>query len=160
MFIICSIFLMLAAPAKAEILTGTIRVIDADTFDIGAPTNIRLLGIDAAENDQTCHDAAGTILRCGALATDATRRLYGGRRAHCAVQAYDRYGRALAACSVSGKDVNGDLVRRGFARTYRDDRTYLDEQSEAVRVARGLWAFEMIDPADWRAGKRRARATD
>lgn len=139
---------------------GPVRVIDADTFDIGAPVNIRLLGIDAAEGEQTCRASDGATVACGAIATETARSLYQGRIAHCDVQAYDRYDRALAICTVDGVDVNGDLVRRGLARIYRTDRTYFEEQKEAVLLSRGLWAFDMQDPAAWRAERRQQRAAD
>lgn len=39
--------------AQAQILTGTVSVIDGDTLDMGG-AHIRLFGIDAPESDQTC----------------------------------------------------------------------------------------------------------
>ncbi|WP_055087051.1 thermonuclease family protein, partial [Jannaschia donghaensis] len=110
--------------------------------------------------DQTCTDRTGVAIRCGALATAATRALYEGRMAECHVTATDRYDRALATCHVGGVDVNADLVRRGLARVYRDNRTYLNEQRDAKRNARGLWAYDMMDPAAWRAQRRAVRNTD
>lgn len=151
---------MLASPLSAEVLSGPIRVIDADTLDIGGPANIRLIGIDAAEGDQPCRDGAGRGHACGQIATDATRRLYEGRAADCRVQAYDRYDRALAVCFVDGVDVNADLVRRGLARTYRGGPAYAAQEREARRAGRGLWAYDMLDPAQWRARQRQARAAD
>lgn len=151
---------MLATPLAAEVLTGPIRVIDADTVDIGAPVNIRLVGIDAAEGAQTCRASDGATVACGAMATEAARLLYEGRMARCDVTAHDRYDRALAVCTVDGVDMNADLVRRGLARIYRDNRTYFEEQKEAILLSRGLWAFDMQDPAAWRAAQRRQSAGD
>lgn len=151
---------MLASPLSAEVLSGSIRVIDADTFDIGGPVNIRLIGIDAAEGDQPCTDAAGRSHACGQMATEATRRLYEGRAAECSVASYDRYDRALAVCAVGGVDVNADLVRRGLARTYRGGSTYAAQERAARQAGRGLWAFDMLDPAEWRAKQRQVRAAD
>ena len=147
----------MALPAAAEVLSGPVRVVDADTIDIGAPVNIRLIGIDAPEAGQTCRDGA-RILACGEMATDAARRLYGGRQAVCRVHETDRYGRALATCRVDGTEINAELVRLGVARTYRDDPAYREQEKEAVLMARGLWAYEMQDPAEWRAAMRAERA--
>ncbi|MEL6587252.1 MAG: thermonuclease family protein [Pseudomonadota bacterium] len=140
----------------AETLSGPIRVVDADTIDIGAPETIRLLAIDAAEGDQTCTDGAGAVLPCGAMATEAARSLYEGRFARCTVLRRDRYGRSLATCFVDGEDMNADLVRRGIARVYRSDATYFEEQKEAILLSRGLWAYDMVDPAQFRAQGRAA----
>ncbi|SFI49118.1 thermonuclease family protein [Jannaschia pohangensis] len=158
MFRLCSLLLLIAFPVGAQTLTGTIRVVDADTIDIGAAANIRLIGIDAAEGDQTCRDTDGTILPCGSFATEAARRMYEGRIARCEVDSTDRYGRALATCFVDGVDMNGELVRLGIARRYREGPAYFDEEKEARVLARGLWAYEMVDPAVWRAEGRARRA--
>ena len=50
---ICSalVLICLGLPSWAEV-TGTVRVIDADTIDVGA-TRVRLHAIDAPEQDQT-----------------------------------------------------------------------------------------------------------
>ncbi|MGB3407826.1 MAG: thermonuclease family protein [Jannaschia sp.] len=162
MFRLCSLLLLLclAAPVAAQGLTGPIRVVDADTIDIGASETIRLIGIDAAEGAQECLAADGRVLPCGQMATDAARALYGGRRADCRVEGTDRYGRFLATCFVDGINLNADLVDRGLARTYNGDLTYAEEQKAAVLFRRGLWVYDMIDPAVWRAEQRAARADD
>ena len=52
---------LLAAALSAtaeESLTGSHRVIDADTIEIGGE-RVRLSGIDAPERGQRCRDAAG-----------------------------------------------------------------------------------------------------
>ncbi|MDE3078941.1 MAG: hypothetical protein KGI94_02780 [Paracoccaceae bacterium] len=53
---ICSLFvpiMMAAVAARAEVLTGTPRVIDGDTLAFG-PRHVRLMGIDAPELAQRC----------------------------------------------------------------------------------------------------------
>lgn len=142
--------LLLALPAAAETWAGSVRVIDADTIDIGGPATVRLLGIDAAEADQTCRDGAGRVLPCGAMAAEAARALYEGRAAVCAVEARDRYGRGLATCAVAGEDMGADLVRRGLAQAWRGDRTYAEDEKEARLLGRGLWRYDMVSPAAWR----------
>lgn len=154
------LLLLLAIPVTAETWAGTIRVIDADTIDVGAPATVRLLGIDAAEDDQTCRDEAGAVLACGAMATEAARALYEGREAVCAVEQHDRYGRGLGTCRVDGADMGADLVRRGVARVYRDDATYAEDEKEARLLGRGLWRYEMVSPAAWRAEQRATPAAE
>ncbi|GIT90549.1 succinoglycan biosynthesis protein [Jannaschia pagri] len=159
MFKLCSLLLcLLALPVGAQTVTGMVRVIDGDTIDIGADRTIRLLGIDAAEGAQTCRGPSGQSLPCGRMATNAARDLYQGRLAQCEVRTLDRYGRALGVCTVDGVTINADLVARGWARTYREDRSYAPEQAKAKAARRGLWAYDMQDPALWRAGQRRSGA--
>ena len=154
MFMLPLPLLLLANPLAASEATGPIRVIDADTFDMGLREHVRLIGIDAAEAAQTCTDAAGAVLPCGAMATSAARRLYGGRIATYRWDRVGHYGRPLATCTVEGRDVNAELVRLGLARTYRDGPLYRREEREARIARRGLWAYEMTDPADYRAAAR------
>jgi len=150
---------MSATPLAAETLSGPVRVVDADTIELGTPLNVRLIGIDAAEGAQDCTDARSVRYACGAMATEAAKRLYDGRDAICEVEGRDRNGRPLAVCYVDGRDINAELVRLGIARIYREgmayeDRRYFEEQKEARLLARGLWAYTMVDPAVWRAERR------
>ena len=85
--------------ATARPILGTVRVIDADTFDVGG-TRVRLHGIDAAERDQTCLDAEGEPWACGAWATEQARALFEGRLTWCGRLDTDRYGRAVARCAA------------------------------------------------------------
>ena len=57
---------LLASPLAAETITGTVEVIDGDSLVL-AGRQIRLVGIDAPEYDQTC-DRAGQSWACGAEA--------------------------------------------------------------------------------------------
>lgn len=159
MFRLCSLLVLLCGPLHAEMLIGTIRIVDADTIELSSPLNIRLVGIDAPEVGQACRDASGATLDCGEMAAEYARRAYDGRAGRCDVEGHDRNGRPLAVCHVDGLEMNAELVRLGIARIYREgmryeDRRYFEEQKEAILLARGLWAYDMIDPALWRAGQR------
>ncbi|UWQ20665.1 thermonuclease family protein [Jannaschia sp. W003] len=156
---LCSLFVALAAalPAGAQTLSGTVRVVDADTFDIGAPETIRLVGIDAPEAAQGCRDGARE-LPCGRMATEWARAMFEGRTAVCRVEDVDRYDRYLAVCEVGGRDANAALVREGVALRYRDDPRYAEEEKEAILLGRGVWAYDMLNPAAWRDAQRAERA--
>ena len=158
MFILRLLFALLLSgmPAAAQTLTGPVQVIDADTLDIGADAPVRLIFIDAPEGGQTCRDGART-LDCGAMATAAARAMLEGRRAVCVAEGRDAYGRHLAVCTVDGRDANAALVRSGWALRYRDDLRYDAEEKEAIFAGRGVWAYAMANPAQWRQGLRVAR---
>ncbi len=156
---ICTLFVLtaLAAPALAASgPEGMIRVIDADTWDVGGQ-RVRLFGIDAPEMSQTCDDAAGRAWKCGRWATAETRVLYGAARARCEKIAIDRYGRIVARCFVAGQDAGRELVRAGIALAYRRYSTdYVGDERVAAADRRGLHSGTLQRPAAYR--HRRAPA--
>ena len=83
----------LAAAAPAE-LTGFARVVDGDTFSLGAE-RVRLWGVDAPEGRQVCQNAQDQGYACGDVARDQLVGLIGGRSVRCEVRDRDPYGRAV-----------------------------------------------------------------
>lgn len=153
----CLICLPLTVSADPD---GPVRVLDADTWDVGA-TRVRLFGIDAPEKDQTCKTAQGSVWSCGAWATSQVRDRYQGRIASCEALDTDRYGRTVARCTVDGRDVGRALVTDGLAFAYRRySMDYdLDEKGAAIRAA-GLWGSEVQAPAAFRASRTAPPAPD
>ena len=85
------------------------------SLDGTKPRN-RLYGIDTAEGQQTCQTAVGAKFLCGSKSADALEELVGRNgRATCRPTDRDRYGRIVAVCTVSGKDLSAELVRSGWA---------------------------------------------
>ena len=125
------LFIVLFATPAWSAPNGTIRVIDADTIDVGA-TRVRLFGIDAPEMGQPCA-ADGRQWDCGAWARDAVANRFEGAFARCDTKDTDRYGRTVAQCSVDGQDMGQMIVYSGFAWAYRQySATYdLDEKAAA-----------------------------
>ena len=65
---------------------------------------------------------------------------------------YDAYERALAVCNIPGAEINGEMVRRGWALAFRRySERYLPEEAEAKRAGAGLWSGSFEAPWDWRA---------
>lgn len=90
--------------AAEAILTGHAKVIDGDTIEIGA-VPVRLKGIAAPERDEPG----------GAEATEAMRRLIGGREVRCELTGERTHRRAVGYCTAGGTDLNGAMVRGGWA---------------------------------------------
>jgi endonuclease YncB( thermonuclease family) len=149
---------LMAWPAVAQSLSGQADVVDGDTLAIrGENTRIRLYGVDAPEGKQTCNDAQGQRYLCGARAADALAELIGRNgRVTCREEDRDRYGRAVAVCHANGRDINGELVRQGWAVEYGQysDGRYSEEETEARQAKRGLWVGSFVKPWDWRRGER------
>lgn len=142
--------------AAQAVFSGKVRVIDGDTFDVG-DVRVRLFGVDAPEKDQTCGGRGAPKWACGAWVTSEVRARYEGRRARCERQDTDRYGRAVARCSVNGEDMGRALVSDGLAFAYREySLDYdLDEKRAAVRGV-GVHGSAVQRPADYRAETRSA----
>lgn len=151
---ICAAFVLLAwASAGGADPAGPIRVVDADTWDVGT-VRVRLFGIDAPERDQTCPRDDGTEWACGIWATNEARLRYEGRRATCRKVTLDRYGRTVARCSVAGADVGRAMVRDGLALAYRRYSMDYDLDEKTAHVSRsGIHDGRFQRPAEFRAGR-------
>ncbi|WP_354201005.1 thermonuclease family protein [Bradyrhizobium sp. JR4.1] len=136
-------------------LIGQASVIDGDTLEIHG-TRIRLWGIDAPESSQLCRGGDSLPYRCGAKAANELDRFIAGRPVDCEPVSTDRYGRRVAACSVSGVDLAEWLVREGLAFDWPQysKGKYDRVQREADRAGRGVWAGSYVVPWLYRACTR------
>lgn len=135
---------------QGEILSGLVRVIDADSLEVNG-RSVRLFGIDAVEKNQTCQDRRGREWPCGRHATEKLAAALDGQTVRCQVQDTDRYGRAVSVCEAGGKDINHWVVRNGWAVAYtRYSRDYVGAEAEARAEKAGIFAGSFIPPEDWR----------
>ncbi|MDO5624904.1 MAG: thermonuclease family protein [Pseudomonadota bacterium] len=140
-----------ASANQAPWLARVSHVVDGDSIWVrpeggGARTRVRLRGIDAPELCQP-H---------GREARDALRGLTQGRVVRVTVHARDRWGRAIADVEVPGHtpDIAARMVAAGWAWSEGHGwrrGTYWQEQAEAQRAGRGLFASPAPEtPADFR----------
>lgn len=102
-----------AAALASDTLRGNANIVDGDTIEIaGVP--VRLEGIDAPEQRQSCTSESGNVA-CGKLATKALARMIGSAPVTCVVHGKDRYDRLLGECSADGKSLNKAMVQDGWA---------------------------------------------
>lgn len=135
--------------------TGSLQVVDGDSLRRGG-TDIRLHGIDAPEYRQSCRDKHGAEYPCGKLAMNALRSLVQEGEVSCTSIETDRYGRAVAVCKRGGLEINGEMVRLGWAVAYtRHSLSYVRLETEARRAKRGIWAGPFEPPEDYRARMQR-----
>ncbi|HJN86883.1 MAG TPA: thermonuclease family protein, partial [Dehalococcoidia bacterium] len=141
-----------AQPAHTDIM-GKALIIDGDTIEL-AGERVRLHGIDAPEEGQTC-TAGGKAWRCGQDATFALAHEVGNHWVTCKVRTRDRYGRLIAKCYVGPYDLGAKMVRNGWAIAYRRySEDYVDEEAKAMDDHVGLWRGEFLPPWEWRKQKR------
>ena len=138
-----------------EIRGSAPRIIDADTLEV-AGQRVRLQGIDAPESARACRRTTGHRYRCGESATQALRKRVDTGAVTCTIEGRDRYNRALGVCyAADGTDLNGWLVRQGYALAYRRYSTkYVPEEDQARAARAGIWADEFVPPWAWRRGQR------
>lgn len=151
LFVACLV--LLASRVAAADLTGTPHVIDGDTIDIGGE-RVRLHGIDAPERSQTC-SVTGVATPCGRESAGVLQALTDAGPVRCSGGKRDRYGRLIAVCYAGDRDLNAELVRRGWALAYRRySMDYVGEESDARAHGRGMWRGAFIEPWAWRRGER------
>jgi endonuclease YncB( thermonuclease family) len=138
-------------------LSGSIRVIDGDTFEIAGIT-VRLHAIDAPESAQICQTKQGTDWACGGWITKAVKDRYTDAKARCEAVDTDRYGRTVARCTALGEDVGGWLVREGMAFAYvKYGSDYVSLEREAALADRGLHAVYVQPPSEYRKSRLKGR---
>ncbi|MBA4131534.1 MAG: succinoglycan biosynthesis protein [Hyphomicrobium sp.] len=134
-------------------VSGTATVVDGDTLEI-AGEKIRLEGIDAPESAQTCGRAKGGTWACGREAADVLAKLVARRRVSCQNKGFDKYERMLGVCSVDGKEINAEMIRRGLAWAFvKYSTTYVNLEKEARGARAGIWQGEAEAPWIYRENR-------
>ncbi|MDQ7778504.1 MAG: thermonuclease family protein [Planctomycetota bacterium] len=128
------------------------RVIDGDSVALDDGNELRYIGIDAPEVDDPLHDEA----------TEFNRKLVKGKQLIIEFdkERRDSHRRLLAYVYVAGAKegertfVNAEMVRNGFAWTYRiapNDRyddALLKAQKEARKAKKGIWKIPPPAPRE------------
>lgn len=143
--------LIVTSSAYAETVQGRARVISGDALVIGRD-KVRLLGIDAPENDQYCENNYGQPFECGQQAQNALRKMIGRTSVACLGDTRSEEGYLLAVCYAGDLNLNSRMARTGWAVARpKETQDYVHMVRLAKREKAGIWAFNFMDPADWRA---------
>ena len=130
-------------------VSGPARVVDGDTLVIGAQS-IRIEGIDAPEDGQSCSHSDGGQWSCGEEATEALRAL-SAKGVRCVGSEFDAYERLIASCSEGNEDIGKAMVLGGMALAYRQYSTqYVVDEEIARNASRGVWQGSFVEPWQWR----------
>jgi endonuclease YncB( thermonuclease family) len=135
-------------------VSGLAHVVDGDTIRLNGE-KIRLNGIDAPESDQTCFDDHTESYACGTQSGAYLKSLVGKNTLRCDGSERDKYGRLLATCYIGDRDINGEMVRSGWAVAFRRySERYLSEENAAKAAKAGLWQGNFRMPWVWRQDQR------
>lgn len=146
---LCLALAVCPTAAFAETVSGAATVIDGDTITIGNRT-IRLFGIDAPEDRQSCV-RDGMAWACGEAASDELRGLVRDAVVECQGDENDEYGRLLAVCQANGFELNRTLVEYGWAVAFRRySQAYVAYENRAKSERLGIWSSEFDQPEDFR----------
>ena len=142
-------------PLPADSLEDCVvtRILDGDSIRCAAQGIVRLIGLDAPEQNQEPFGSEATAAARALLPAGAVLRLKAG------VNPRDRYGRLLAYVWYNGVSFNWLMIRQGWAVSYPyDNKTlWVDRFAAAEARARaeglGLWGKNgfACRPADRRA---------
>lgn len=134
--------------------SGPATVIDGDTLLVGGRT-IQLFGIDAPELGQECRrsDRQPTLwVRCGVIARAQLMDLTAAQEVVCRPAGADH-----GICQAGGYDLSEGMAYTGWAVVDEDaPARYHAVSADAKAEGRGLWIYDFVMPAAWRAGKRLA----
>ncbi|MBE6450914.1 MAG: thermonuclease family protein [Alphaproteobacteria bacterium] len=152
MKILLAVLLFFAFDADAKV-----KVIDGDSILIGKK-DIRLLGIDAPEYDQTCFDENGYEYDCGQesylfLRLLVEKGLNNQEKVKCNKKGVDKYKRDLSECFIGKTNINLAMIKSGYAVTYRHD-SYEKEEYEAKTHKKGIWQGKFMRPELYRILKK------
>ena len=152
-FCILCLYLAMPWPAIAADMTGVVRMVDGDTFDLDV-WRVRLHGVDAPEIRQMCVRDSGRW-PCGREAMRALAKLTNGQTVRCSETGRTRLGQVIAICSVGSLEINAWMVSHGWAVT-RDDSgaSYIAEEYDAATAGAGIWSGRFIMPERWLRGDR------
>ncbi len=98
----------------------------------------------------------GKSWRCGRDAAFVLDDYLKGKVVRCEPKKKrDRYKRIIAVCYLGQKDLNGWLVKEGWALANRKySKAYIKNEKAAKAARAGIWKSEFVMPWDWRRGKR------
>lgn len=141
------------APRRATKPCIVTRITDGDTIECEGRVRIRLIGVDAPEQDQQPFGTAASAGLASFLPIGSTVDLEPD------VEARDRYDRVLAYVWLEGRMLNWLMVRHGWAVpiVFPPNVQYVEffraARDLARKEARGLWSVDgfKCEPAAHRA---------
>ncbi len=142
-----------SSSASLPTTIGTGVAVEGDVISVNG-TVVRLWGIDAPDNGQTCTNRVGQSYNCFEKAKAALNQLIGQNQITCYVRGQDFHGQKLGTCAVGGLDLAALVVRAGWAMSFASlSPQYSLMEGVAQAAKRGMWAGRAQAPWLWRSGQ-------
>ena len=136
-----------------KLIKGKAKVIDGDTIHIGN-NKIRLHGIDAPEQKQTC-SFEGNEWNCGKDAKFFLSNLINKKSVSCRVNDIDKYNRLVAICFIDNININQIMIMSGWAIAYRYySKDFIKEEEIAKKNKIGIWRGTFEEPYIYRKNSK------
>ena len=149
LFTIFFCFVLSNSAQSQKLIKGKAKVIDGDTIHIGN-NKIRLHGIDAPEQKQTCI-FEGNEWNCGQDATFFLSNLINRKSVNCRVNDIDQYKRLVAVCFIDNININQLMIISGWAIAYRYySKDFIKEEEIAKQNKIGIWRGSFEEPYIYR----------
>ena len=153
LFIILFCFVLSTSVQSQKLIKGKAKVIDGDTIHIGN-NKIRLHGIDAPEQKQTC-SFKGNEWKCGQDATFFLSNLINKKSVSCRVNNIDQYKRLVAVCFIDNININQLMIISGWAIAYRYySKDFIKEEKIAKKNKIGIWRGTFEEPYIYRKNNK------
>jgi endonuclease YncB( thermonuclease family) len=155
--LITLLFLLTFAVLAENTFTVT-RVSDGDTVTCqgyGITFEVRLAGIDAPEKGSRSYPGQPYAEQ----ARKFLQRLILNKQVTIEQVGLDRYNRILGIIYISGKNINLEMVKQGYAEVYRgkhqqDIRPYRQAEKRAKVESLNIWSQKnYLSPKEWRKRK-------
>ena len=153
LFIVFFCFVLSTNVQSQKLIKGKAKVIDGDTIHIGN-NKIRLHGIDAPEQKQTCI-FEGNEWNCGQDATFFLSNLINKKSVSCRVNNIDQYKRLVAVCFIDNININQIMVIFGWEIAYRYySKDFIKEEQIAKKNKIGIWRGTFEEPYIYRKNNK------
>ena len=149
------VFSLVLSPVvqSQKLITGIAKVIDGDTIHIGN-NKIRLHGIDAPEQKQTC-TIEGNEWNCGLDAMIFLSNLINKKSVSCKINDIDRYKRFVAICFIDNININQLMIISGWAIAYRYySKDFIKDEEIAKKNKLGIWRGDFEEPYIYRKNNK------
>ena len=149
------VFSLVLSPVvqSQKLITGKAKVIDGDTIHIGN-NKIRLHGIDAPEQKQTCM-FRGNEWNCGQDSKIFLFNLLNEKLVLCEIIDIDKYKRLVAVCFIDNININELIVKSGWAIAYRYySKDFIKDEEIAKKNKLGIWRGDFEEPYIYRKNNK------
>ena len=152
-FLVVFCFVLSTSAQSQKLIKGKAKVIDGDTIHINN-NKIRLHGIDAPEQKQTCK-FEDNEWNCGQEATLFLKNLINRKLVSCNVSDIDQYKRLVAVCFVDNVNINKFMIISGWAIAYRYySKDFIKDEEIAKKNKIGIWRGTFEEPYIYRKNNK------